>query len=73
MSTTGSDAWQAEDKGPEILWACWVMAGLTTAFVSARVWCRRRIGRHFYGDDYCCILSLVRFVRKVMTGFPTLT
>ncbi|KAF5521748.1 hypothetical protein CGCA056_v007320 [Colletotrichum aenigma] len=58
MSVKGSEAWRAEDKGPEMLWVCWTMAGLTTVFVLARVWCRRRIGRTFYSDDYCCILSL---------------
>ncbi|EQB55852.1 integral membrane protein [Colletotrichum gloeosporioides Cg-14] len=58
MSVNRSEAWKVEDKGPEMLWVCWTMAGLTTVFVSARVWCRRRIGRTFYSDDYCCILSL---------------
>lgn len=59
MAPKGSDAWKAEDKGPEMITICWAMTALTTVFVAARVWCRRRIGHKFFSDDYYCIISLV--------------
>ncbi|KAL0932194.1 uncharacterized protein CTRU02_213147 [Colletotrichum truncatum] len=59
MSFKGSEAWQAENRGPGIVSACWTMAGLATAFVSARIWCRHKVGRKVYSDDYYCILSLI--------------
>ncbi|KAF6827702.1 integral membrane protein [Colletotrichum musicola] len=58
MAAKGSDAWKAEDKGPEMIATCWAITALTTVFVFARVWCRRRIGRKSFSDDYCCIISL---------------
>ncbi|KAK2037188.1 integral membrane protein [Colletotrichum somersetense] len=55
----GSDAWKAQDKGPTILHICWVVIGISTLFVLARVYVRGRIMKNFQWDDYFIILGQI--------------
>ncbi|KAF4783148.1 integral membrane protein [Colletotrichum scovillei] len=55
----GSEAWNAQDKGPGIITVCWIFTALSTIFVLGRVVVRWKIMRKFHSDDYFVIAGLV--------------
>lgn len=48
-----------ETRGPMLIQATWIMIGISTPFVVARVCARRRQMKKLGWDDYLMILSLV--------------
>lgn len=56
MSTVGN----AEDQGPKILISTWILLGLSSAFLLARLYCKWRAHRGLWWDDNVLIASWVR-------------
>ncbi|KAK2047218.1 integral membrane protein [Colletotrichum somersetense] len=55
----GSQAWEAQDKGPAIIAVCWGFTALSSIFVLSRIYVRLRFVGRFYSDDYFIILGLI--------------
>ncbi|KAK2053312.1 integral membrane protein [Colletotrichum caudatum] len=55
----GSQAWEAQDKGPVIIAVCWGFTALSSIFVLSRIYVRLRFVGRFYSDDYFIILGLI--------------
>lgn len=55
----GSDAWNAENKGPVIIITCWVFSVLSTLFVAGRLWVRIAVWKKVQLDDYLVVAALV--------------
>lgn len=55
----GSDAWNAENKGPVIITTCWVFSVLSTLFVAGRLWVRIAVWKKVQLDDYLVVAALV--------------
>lgn len=49
-----------EDEGAHTNISCWVLVGLSAAFLSARLYCKWLTRRKFWWDDYVLILAWVR-------------
>lgn len=54
----------SDDKGPKILTVLWVLTGLTTVIVTARMYIRIILLRNIGIDDYLIAVSLVRTIPK---------
>ncbi|KAK2029185.1 integral membrane protein [Colletotrichum zoysiae] len=55
----GSQAWEAQDKGPAIIAVCWGFTALSSIFVLSRIYVRLRFVGRFYSDDYFIILGMI--------------
>ncbi|KAI8274601.1 hypothetical protein K4K60_009537 [Colletotrichum sp. SAR11_57] len=66
-----SDAWRAENKGPESLVAIITVTVLSTVFTGARLFVRGKILGKVHLDDYLIIASVIcswRMAQKVSLG-----
>ncbi|KAH9899087.1 integral membrane protein [Xylariomycetidae sp. FL2044] len=53
------DTWAAEDKGPQILIACWTVIGFASLFVVARLYVRGVLQKKLWLDDYLIAAAIV--------------
>lgn len=49
-----------DSKGPEVLAVLWILTGLTTLIVLARLYIRLKMLRNFGVDDYLIAISMVK-------------
>lgn len=65
----GSEAWAAQDKGPWILITCWIVTGVSTLFLVARLYVRGWLQGKLQQDDYWTTIAMV--CGYISTGLST--
>ena len=50
-----------ESRGPLLLRTIWVLIGISSVVLIARIWTKLAKARRLYADDICMILALVRY------------